>query len=315
MPTWLYTKGLHELGNGAYAYLQPDGSWGWSNAGLIIDEDQSLLVDTLFDLQLTQDMLDSMRAATPTAKVIDTVVNTHANGDHCYGNQLLDGAEIIASKTSAEEMNEIPPGMLAQIMNNSRALGGVGEYLTQIFGHFHFAGIIQKPPTRTFERRLDLQVGCKTVTLIEVGPAHTKGDVLVYIPANRTIFTGDVLFIDSTPIMWAGPVSNWLNACDMIQDMDVETIVPGHGPITDKQGVRRVKEYLSYIYTEARKRYDAGMSSTEAVFDIALNEYSVWSDAERIAVNVHTLYREFSGEISPPNIMELFGLMAKLRKR
>ena len=46
MPTWSYTKGLHELGNGAYAYLQPDGSWGWSNAGLIIDEDQSLLVDT-----------------------------------------------------------------------------------------------------------------------------------------------------------------------------------------------------------------------------------------------------------------------------
>ena len=100
----------------------------------------------------------------------------------------------------------------------------------------------------------------------------------------------------------------------MIQDMDVETIVPGHGPITDKQGVQRVKEYLSYVYAETRKRYDAGMSSTEAAFDIALKEYSTWSDAERIAVNVHTLYREFSGDPSPPNIMELFGLMAKLRK-
>ena len=243
------------------------------------------------------------------------MVNTHANGDHCYGNQLLDGAEIIASKASAEEMNEIPPGMLAQIMNRTSGLGGVGDYLTQIFGHYTFEGIIQKPPTRTFEKCLDLQVGGKTVTLIEVGPAHTKGDVLVHIPANRTIFTGDVLFIDSTPIMWAGPVSNWLHACDMIQDMDVETIVPGHGPITDKQGVQRVKEYLSYVYAETRKRYDAGMTSTEAAFDIALNEYSTWSDAERIAVNVNTLYREFSGETSLPNIMELFGLMAKLRKR
>ena len=93
MPDWQYTKGLHELGNGTYAYLLPDGGWGWSNAGLITDGGESLLVDTLFDLPLTAEMLTAMRDAAPAAKSIDTLVNTHANGDHTYGNQLVKGAE------------------------------------------------------------------------------------------------------------------------------------------------------------------------------------------------------------------------------
>jgi cyclase len=77
MAKWQYTKGLHDLGNGCFAWLQPDGSWGWSNAGLIADRDQTLLVDTLFDLKLTAEMLDQMRAAVPAARSIGRLVNTH----------------------------------------------------------------------------------------------------------------------------------------------------------------------------------------------------------------------------------------------
>ena len=86
MSAWTYTKGLHDLGNGCFAWLQPDGGWGWSNAGLVCDGGESLLVDTLFDLRLTREMLDAMRRAAPAAARIGTLVNTHANGDHCYGN-------------------------------------------------------------------------------------------------------------------------------------------------------------------------------------------------------------------------------------
>ncbi|MEN9821851.1 MAG: hypothetical protein RLZ04_277, partial [Actinomycetota bacterium] len=111
-----YRKGIHELGDGCLAYLQPDGSWGWSNAGLIVGDGASLLVDTLFDLRLTGEMLDAMRAFTRTAP-IGTLVNTHANGDHCYGNQLVDGAEIIASAATAHEMNEVPASMLHALNN------------------------------------------------------------------------------------------------------------------------------------------------------------------------------------------------------
>jgi len=68
MQRWPYTKGLHDLGNGCYAYLQPDGAWGYSNSGLIVEGSETLLVDTLMDLKLTREMLDRMRAAAPASE-------------------------------------------------------------------------------------------------------------------------------------------------------------------------------------------------------------------------------------------------------
>ena len=117
-----YTLGLHEIADGTHAYLQPDGGWGWSNAGLVVGDGASLLVDTLFDLKITQRMLDAMAPHTRSA-AISTVVNTHANGDHCYGNQLVRSAEIIASEATAHEMSEVPPSMLAAL---NKAPGEVG---------------------------------------------------------------------------------------------------------------------------------------------------------------------------------------------
>src|SRR5215472_17741314 len=135
MPGWQYTKGLHDLGNSVYAYLQPDGSWGWSNAGLVTDGEASLLIDTLYDLKLTQEMLDTMRKAVPAAASFDIVVNTHANGDHCYGNQLVAGAQIIASARTAEEMTTgATPMVMAMLMKQAPNLGQLGEYLRRILG-------------------------------------------------------------------------------------------------------------------------------------------------------------------------------------
>lgn len=308
-----FTAGLHEIGSGSYAYLQPDGSWGWSNAGLIVSDGESLLVDTLFDEQLTGAMLAKMKAATGIGgDEITTLVNTHANGDHTFGNSLIGNAEIIASHAAAEEISELPPQVLAEMIRATDEREPLGAYLRQCFGAFNLAGVTLVPPNRTFSGRLDLLVGDKAVKLIEVGPAHTRGDVLAYCPADRTIFTGDILFIDGTPIMWAGPVGNWIAACDMIMALDVDVIVPGHGPLTDKAGVGRVREYLVYIDREVSKRYVDGMSVEEAAFDIALGDYANWLDSERIAVNVDTLYREYSGSTAPPDVLHLFSLMAKL---
>ena len=175
MPKWNYTKGLHDLGNGLYAYLLPDGSWGWSNAGLVVDGDQSLLVDTLFDLALTQEMLATMQDVTVAAQSIDTLVNTHANGDHWFGNQLVRDAQIIASQACAQEMEELPPSRLADMMKAAPNMGELGEYLIRILGAFRFDDIIPTHPSRTFEKRLDLKVGDKDVQLIEVGPGPYPG--------------------------------------------------------------------------------------------------------------------------------------------
>jgi len=313
MRKWPYTTGLHEIGNGIYAYLQPDGSWGLNNAGLVVDGGHSLVVDTLYDLQLTREMLDAMQAATPAAESIDVLFNTHVNGDHCFGNQLFEGTEIIASKACAEEFEtESPPQLMIDMLKAAPQMGELGDFFTRCFSKFNFEGITMTPPTKTFEGRMDSRVGDKEIQFIEVGPCHTRGDSMVYVPGDRVLFAGDILFIEGTPIMWDGPLVNWMNALDLILDMEVETIVPGHGPITDKSGVENLKAYWQWAQAESRKRYEAGMPVPEAAQEMLSGPYSSWGDPERIVINVDALYREFAGDSTPANRVELFGTMAKL---
>lgn len=313
MAKWQFTRGLHEIGNGLWAYLLPDGSWGWSNAGLIADGDRSLLVDTLFDLKLTAEMLAEIRRSVPAAAHIGTLVNTHHNGDHTFGNQLVEEAEIIATLATKEEMHEGHPALYKSIMDNADNLGRGAKFIAELFRPFDFSGIKIRKPDRTFSGEIELKVGDKAVRLIEVGPAHTRGDTLVHVPKDRVVFTGDILFNEGTPIAWAGPVSNWIRACDRILDMDVDVVVPGHGAIADKQAVRNMRGYLTFVSEEARKRYDKGMTARDAAFDIPLGRYADWGDAERIVVNIRTLFEEYSGEHTEPDIYQLFEQMAQYR--
>ena len=306
-----YTLGLHELSNGCHAYLQPDGGWGWSNAGLIVGDGASLLVDTLFDLKITQKMLDTMAHATEKAP-ISTVVNTHANGDHCYGNQLLAGKEIIASAATAHEMSEVPPAMLAAL---NSAPGDVGDLFRHFFGEFDFEGIEPILPTKTFTGKYSVTVGGRVVELVEVGPAHTAGDTLVFVPDARTVYTGDILFIGGTPIVWAGPLDNWIAACDLICSSDVEHIVPGHGPLTDKAGVTAIRDYLAYVQDEATERFNGGMDAWDAARDIALNGFAEWGEFGRLAVNVDTVYRTLSGAHKSPDVVEQFRRMYAMEQK
>ncbi len=314
MAKWQFTKGLHDIGNGLFAYLQPDGSWGWANAGLIVGGEESLLIDTLSDLPLTREMLDTMKGASRAAVHIDKLVNTHANADHIWGNQLVADAEIIGSRACAEDFDLLRPETFHDIMSRTDELGVLGEYFERLFKSFDYSGIKLTPPTTTFDDRLTLTCGDKTVELYNVGPAHTRGDVLAYIPGDRTIFTGDILFVGTHPVMWDGPIGNWRKACDMIVSLDVDIVVPGHGPITDKAGVRSFRGYLDYVEAEARARFDAGVDEWEAAQDISLAEYDSWLDAERIYANVAALYREFRGDTEAPDLMQIFTKMAELDK-
>lgn len=303
-----YTKGLHDLGDNCFAWLEPDGSWGWSNAGLIQGETTSLLVDTLFDVPLTRNMLDGMHAVTAD-KPISTLLNTHSNGDHWFGNQLLKHTEIVASAAAAEEMLVAGPDRLEALRKMS---GPVGSFAREIFEPFDWSDFEPTYPTRTFDDALTLDVDGTTVELIKVGPAHTSGDTIAYVPSSRTIFTGDILFIGGTPIIWAGPLSNWVAACDLMLGMDAETIVPGHGPVTDKSGVRQVRDYLVFVDEQARVRHAAGMSPDDAIADIALGEFGDWAEHGRIAQNVLSVYYELDPTLPVRDVVTVFGQIAEL---
>src|ERR1700730_5777307 len=170
-----YRRGVHEVGDGLYAYLQPDGGWGWSNAGLVTDGESTLLIDTLFDRRLTERMLAELRSAVPAAARIGTLVNTHANGDHCYGNQLLAGARIVASARTAAEMSELPPAAMASLVEQAPNMGALGAFFLECFSAFDFRDIELVLPQQTFKDGLTLSVGERELHLIDVGPAHTRG--------------------------------------------------------------------------------------------------------------------------------------------
>jgi cyclase len=307
-----FQKGLHEVADGVWAYLQPDGGWGWSNAGLVTGGgDSSLLVDTLFDLRLTAEMLETMRRTTAAAERIATVVNTHANGDHCYGNALVAESEIISSARCAEEMEHLPPSAMAAMVRAAPTLGPAGEFLARIFAPFSFDDVPLTLPSRTFEGRLDLQVGDRPVSLVEVGPAHTAGDLVVDLPEDGIVFTGDILFHGGHPIVWAGPVANWIAACERIMELRPTVVVPGHGPLATPAAVAELKGYFEFLTTESRLRFDGGLSPMEAARDLDLGPYSGWSESERVVANVHALYRDF-GSAVPGDALTLMAEMAAL---
>jgi glyoxylase-like metal-dependent hydrolase (beta-lactamase superfamily II) len=337
---------LREIGDGVHAYLQ-QGSWGFSNAGLVTGlvrsglrpsgAGASLLVDTLYDLRLTREMLTAMRRVTDGAR-ISTLVNTHANGDHCWGNQLVGASRIVASRAAAEEMLELSPRLMATMVGASRllqrsgparrlvgllgrigvpraaALSEAADFVVRAFGAFEFAGITLTAPTQTFEGRLAIDVGGRRAELIEVGPAHTRGDVIVHLPAERIAFTGDILFIGSHPVVWEGPVSNWIAACDRLLELDVDVIVPGHGPLTDKAGVRATKAYFEDLRTAVAQGRAAGASPEAIARDLFARGYLGWNESSRVAVNVDTILRELEGDRSHRDPLELIARMARLER-
>src|SRR5262249_7619797 len=132
---------------------------------------------------------------------------------------------------------------------------------------------------------------------------------------DRVLYTGDILFINGTPIIWAGPVGNWIAACERIAALQPEVIVPGHGPLTDVKGALAVRDYLVHVRDRARECFDAGLPPAEAARAVPLAGFGAWGESERIAVNVHALYREWSnGKQGAANPLQLFGLMGELAR-
>ena len=317
-----YTEGLYDLGNGIFAWMVPNGSWGESNAGLVVGEGASLLIDTLWDVPKTQAMLDAMEPQLKGAR-LTTLVNTHADGDHFWGNQLLAGINSLTTARARAEMAHHKPASLLAFKRlgaflsllPGRNLRAAGHYFQAMCAPYDFASVTHTPAAHDFTGSHDLDIGGRQVRLIEVGPAHTQGDLLVHVPDAKALFAADILFIGSTPVMWAGPVTNWLKALDMILDMDLETIIPGHGPVTDKNGVAQVKAYWEFAQDTARECYDTGMKPVQAATSIVESQafraqpWAQWDSPERMMTNVHLLSREFAANNAPLSLFEKINVM------
>lgn len=302
---------LVEVGNDVYACLQEDTGLGKSNSGLV-NRAGGLVVDTFWDLPHTREMIDQYARVWPAPA--GRVVNTHRNGDHCWGNQLFPGAEIIGHRLCAEEFEKESPAMMEALRQAGVEEDSDMAKMAASLQEFDFNGIELTPPTTLVDDRLDLDLDGETVSLLYVGPAHTQGDMLVHLPERGVLFAGDILFRLCTPVGWEGTTERWVAALDRIIHLAPEVIVPGHGPLCGLEGPREMKAYLQYVRTEARPFYDREMPVLEACKRIELGPYADWTEPERLIFNVSRAYREFEGVAfdTPLDPVALFGDMASL---
>lgn len=293
-----YEYGLHQVSAHCHAWLQPDGTWGLNNAGLIASGKESLLVDTAFDVDHTRRLLDAI-APVATEAPLRRVVNTHADGDHCFGNQLLDASvERIATTEAASRMTpEHLDGIRSRLASDAPGM----DYMRAGFSRFDFSDIVPQQPDTTFDGQLTLSVGDLRVELIEMPPAHTTGDAVVFVPDDGVLFTGDILFVDAAPIAWVGPLESWAQACDQLIALDPAVVVPGHGPITNVAGIARMRDYLRHVDAAAREAYSRGLSVVEAAFSMDMSGYENLRESGRVVQNVFNVYRHL--DPSTPQVL------------
>ena len=336
-----FDVGLTEVAPGTFAWLQPNGDLGESNAGLVVGEGESVLVDTLWDVRLTRRMLAAMSEAT-VSDPITHVVNTHSDGDHWWGNQLLPDARRITSRASAEVMahERDAPARLEGFRRMGKALARgselplprrararmrtFGRYVQEILGPYDFTEVEATPASESFEGRADLEVGGRRIELITVGPAHSAGDLIAWLPDERVVFAADIAFVGVTPIMWAGPLANWLRAIETIAALEPETVVPGHGPVCTLAELEPIERYLRWLEAASRPHFANGASPYAAAEAIATSAdfrrqaWSRWIAPERIVVTCHVLAREARGAlrpITPTQRIPIFEQVGRLRAR
>lgn len=272
---------MTEVAPGVHAYVQPDGSWMINNTGLVTGAGGHLLVDTTSTEARNRALLAAVERVAPGAP--RAAVNTHHHGDHTYGNWLLpEQTPIIGHVTCREDL--LAAGLVA-----ARLLTGPD-----------YGDLTVRPPDVTFTDTLTLHLGEREVVLRHVGPAHTRSDVIVWLPAERVVFAGDIAFAGGQPFLGEGSLAGYPPALAVLRELEPEVLVPGHGPVCRGDQVPRLlddlTEYAAFVDHVARESHAAGLSPLEAATAHRDNPFASWQEGERLVGNLHRAYSELDGK-------------------
>jgi cyclase len=283
---------MKELAPGVYAFLQPHLGWFVSNAGLIVGKKEAIVIDSLTNKSQVEDFLGKIRAVTD--KPIRFLINTHIHGDHIYTNHFFKDAIAICSLGAREELNRRDTDELENRVKPS-------------FPEISFEGAKVTPQDLAFDKTLTIYQDEREIRLVDLGPGHCESDTYVYLPKERIVFCGDLLFSGSPQMLLMGCLSGLIQNLDIIASLDAKIYVPGHGPVGGKELVYAMREYLVVVRDESRKCFDRGMSYDQAAQTIDIGRFKEWGLTELLYVNCARAYSEFRGEppASPLNIAEI----------
>lgn len=325
-----YQGGLYRIADDTYAWLVPNGSWGETNLGLIDCRGTSVMIDTGWDLRCTREMLNACQDITDRSP-IDQVINTHADGDHCWGNQLFKDRHIIATHACIHQMHHMQPRTLRALYQGSNLLRQVklagidqfGHYMHEMFRPYDFSGVRITTPDQGFSASKTLSIKGVDIVVTEVGPGHTDGDAVVHVPSRRVAYAGDILFVGVTPVMWAGPIEQLVAGLEFLKQLAVDVIVPGHGPLATQADVQNMLDYWHFVHDAVARRFRQGMSAAQAARDVIFSDefqrapWADWDSPERLLTSTHTLFRHWGapafqlpGKLGQMNLMRQQAMLA-----
>ena len=280
---------LVEVADGVHAWIQPDGTWWLNNAGAVAGGDGTLIVDTCATEARTRRFLDAVDGATGGAPV-RFAVNTHEHGDHTFGNSLLpDGVALIGH----------------EVMREHLLADGLIDTCPPVWDPVPtWGGVTRRVPTIVTRTDLTVHSGSRRIDLLHPGrAAHTGGDLVAWLPEERVLFAGDLLFVGLTPLVFAGSVEGALAALDWIAGFGPDVVVPGHGPLTPAADLPDVladhERYYRFVLDLAAEGRRQGLAPLELAREADLGGFGDWSDAERIVLNLHRVYADAEGRPMP----------------
>lgn len=295
---------MQQVSDHCYAVLNEANRVCDANSGLI-NLGGGVVIDTQSDLPHAHQMIDLFSSV--WSGMPRYVVLTHEDIDHVAGNQLFPDAEIIAHRSMPERMKVAADPVESQHIVHGVADPNMRKVLTsahpgllaagdQLAEDYNFDGIELVLPTTLFDDRHVLDLDGTQAHLIYVGPAHQVGDVIVHLPSEGVLFTGDVLFHECTPMGWVGSYDQFFAAIDTMIGLDPAVVVPGHGPVCGVEGLRAERDYFQQVYDQSRASFDAGLTAPEAAERFQLGRFGDWKAPTRLALNVERAYREFRDE-------------------
>jgi cyclase len=272
--------------------VQPDGTWWINNAGAItaVGDDGThaggtVIIDTCATHERTRRFLDAVRAATASAPIA-IAVNTHQHGDHTYGNCLLPRETVIIGQAAMRA------GLLADTI-----IDGCPPVWTPVPD---WGPVTKRVPSIAVHDRLTVYAGARTIELHHPGyAAHTNGDVIAWLPEERILFSGDLIFNGLTPLVFMGSVSGARRSLEWLASFEPLVVVPGHGPLVDASAIAAVFDthdrYFRLVESVAAEGLRDGLTALEAARRCDLGEFAGWADSERLALNLHRAYADAAG--------------------
>lgn len=280
------------VADGVYAHIQPDGGWYLNNAVLITGPGAALTIDTAATEARTRAYREAIAAVTDAP--VRTVVATHHHGDHTHGNHLFPQAAVIGHAYCRERIAR-------------------GDYhaVLGLFTGPDWGDIRPAPPTVTFRDTLTLWSGDRRVDLRHPGrTAHTAGDVYAWLPDDRVLVSGDLVFNGGTPLLAEGSPSGLARTLEELGELDPAVIVPGHGAPAGPEVLTEMLEYLTWLQALARDAHAEGLTPLAAARAADPGRWSELREPERLVANLHSCYADLDG--TTPDLASLAADMLEL---